>query len=47
MWVSTSWKARPHHDGRYVEWARIQRIEPGRVLITGSVKDLPEPGPST
>ena len=36
-----------HHDGRYVEWERIERIEPGRILISGSVKDLPEPGAST
>jgi hypothetical protein len=36
-----------HHDGRYVEWERIERIEPDRILITGSVTDLPEPGPST
>ena len=36
-----------HHDGHYVEWDRIQRIEPGRILITGAAHDLPEPGPSS
>jgi hypothetical protein len=36
-----------HHDGHYVEWARIERIEPGQILISGSVRDLPSPGPSS
>jgi hypothetical protein len=35
------------HDGRYVEWERIERIEPGRILISGAVGDLPVPGPSS
>jgi hypothetical protein len=35
-----------HHDGRYVDWHRITRIEPDRIVISGSVADLPEPGPS-
>jgi hypothetical protein len=36
-----------HHDGRYVEWERIERIEPGRILISGAAGDLPTPGPSS
>ena len=35
-----------HHDGRYVEWARIERIEPGRILISGAADDLPQPAAS-
>ena len=35
-----------HHDGCFVGWQRIQAIEPDRVLISGSVDDLPPPGPS-
>ncbi len=35
------------HDGRYVEWERIERIEPNRILISGTVGDLPAPGPSS
>jgi hypothetical protein len=35
------------HDGRYVEWERIRTIEPGRILISGTVEDLPTPGPSS
>jgi uncharacterized protein YrrD len=35
-----------HHDGRYVEWNRIRSIEPDRILISGSISDLPEPEPS-
>ena len=35
-----------YHDGRYVDWERIRSIEPERILISGSVADLPEPGPS-
>jgi hypothetical protein len=38
---------RRHHDGRYVEWERIERIEPGRILISGAAGDLPAPGPSS
>jgi hypothetical protein len=36
-----------HHGGRYVEWERIPAIEPDRLLISGTVEDLPRPGPST
>jgi hypothetical protein len=32
------------HDGRYVEWGRIRTIEPDRILISGTVEDLPRPG---
>jgi len=35
-----------HHDGRYVEWTRIERIEPGRILISGAADDLPQPAAS-
>jgi hypothetical protein len=35
------------HDGRYVEWGRIRTIEPDRILISGTVEDLPRPGPSS
>jgi len=35
-----------HPDGRYVEWNRIRSIEPDRILISGSISDLPEPEPS-
>ena len=34
------------HDGRYVAWDRIRSIEPDRIKISGSVDDLPQPGPS-
>jgi uncharacterized protein YrrD len=34
------------HDGRYVAWDRIRSIKPDRIMISGSVADLPEPGPS-
>jgi hypothetical protein len=36
-----------HHGGRYVEWGRIRAIEPDPILISGTVEDLPRPGPST
>ena len=36
-----------HQDGRYVEWGRIRTIEPDRILISGTVEDLPRPGPSS
>ena len=29
------------HDGRYAPWDRVNVIEPGRILITGSADDLP------
>ena len=32
-----------HHDGRFVPWDRIQAIEPSRILISDSARDLPEP----
>jgi hypothetical protein len=35
------------HDSRYVEWPRIRSIEPDRILISGTVEDLPRPGPSS
>jgi hypothetical protein len=35
------------HDGRYVEWGRIRTIEPDRIVISGTVEDLPRPGAST
>jgi hypothetical protein len=34
-------------EGRYVEWGRIRTIEPDRILISGTVEDLPRPGPSS
>ena len=35
-----------HHDGRYVDWDRVQEVQPGRVLISGSADDLPHPDAS-
>ena len=35
------------HDGRYVTWDRVERLEDGRVLISGSADDLPVPEPSS
>ena len=35
------------HDGRYASWDRVVSVEPDRILISGSVEDLPEPGAST
>ena len=35
------------HDGRYVDWDRVQHLEPDRILISGSVENLPAPGPSS
>jgi hypothetical protein len=35
-----------YHDGRYVAWERVRRLEPDRILIAGSAADLPSPGPS-
>ena len=32
------------HDGRYVDWERVRRVEPDRILIAGSAADLPPPG---
>ena len=36
-----------YHDGRYVDWDRVQAVEEDRILISGSAEDLPEPGPSS
>jgi hypothetical protein len=35
-----------HRQGRYVEWGRVQAVEPGRIRISGSADDLPQPDPS-
>ena len=35
------------HDGRYVAWDRVERLEHGRILISGSADDLPVPEPSS
>ena len=35
------------HDGRYVDWDRVRSIEEDRILISGSVDDLGQPGPSS
>ena len=35
------------HDGRYVAWDRVERLEDGRVVISGSADDLPVPEPSS
>jgi uncharacterized protein YrrD len=35
------------HDGRYVDWDRIQSVEEDRIVISGSVDDLPSPSPSS
>ena len=35
------------HDGRYVQWGRVRSIEPDRIVISGTVEDLPTPGPSS
>jgi hypothetical protein len=35
------------HDGRYVEWGRIRTIDPDRIGISGTVEELPRPGPSS
>jgi hypothetical protein len=34
-------------DGRYVEWGRIRTIGPDRIVISGTVEELPRPGPSS
>jgi hypothetical protein len=36
-----------YHDGRYVDWERVRLVEPDRIVISGSVRDLPLPGPSS
>ena len=35
------------HDGRYVEWGRVRTIDPDRIVISGTVEELPRPGPSS
>lgn len=35
------------HDGRYVDWDRVRSVEEDRILISGSVDDLGQPGPSS
>jgi hypothetical protein len=32
--------------GRYVEWGQIRTVQPDRIRISGSINDLPSPGPS-
>jgi hypothetical protein len=32
-----------HHDGRFVAWDWVQAIESGRILISESGRDLPQP----
>ena len=34
-----------YREGRYVGWDRIRSIEPDRILISGSVDDLPTRAP--
>jgi sporulation protein YlmC with PRC-barrel domain len=34
-----------YHGGHYVHWDRVRAIEPHRIVISGSVADLPAPGP--
>jgi hypothetical protein len=31
----------------YVHWDRVRAIEPNRIVISGSVADLPPPGPAS
>ena len=40
VWLLFGWL---RHDGRYVDWDRVQTVEADRILISGSAKDLPEP----
>jgi hypothetical protein len=32
-----------HHDGRFVPWDPVRAIESGRILISDSGRDLPQP----
>jgi hypothetical protein len=34
-----------YHGGHYVHWDRVRAIEPHRIVISGSVGDLPRPRP--
>jgi hypothetical protein len=34
-----------YHGDRYVHWDRVRALEPHRIVISGSVADLPPPGP--
>jgi hypothetical protein len=36
-----------YHDGRYASWDRVVGIENERIVISGSARDLPDPGPSS
>jgi hypothetical protein len=36
-----------YHDGRFVHWDRVRSVEEDRIRISGSVDDLPTPGPSS
>ena len=36
-----------YHDGGYIDWERIQSIEPEQIRISGSADDLLSPRPST
>ena len=36
-----------YHDGRFVQWDRVRSVEQDRIRISGSVDDLPSPGPSS
>jgi sporulation protein YlmC with PRC-barrel domain len=33
-----------YHGSHYVRWDRVRAVERDRILISGSVDDLPEPG---
>jgi hypothetical protein len=34
-----------HRGGRYVDWGRVRSVQPHRILISGSVGDLPSVNP--
>jgi hypothetical protein len=36
-----------YREGRYVAWDRVRAVEPDRILITGSVDDLPRQPPAS
>ena len=35
-----------YRGSRYVRWDRVRAIEQDRIVISGSVDDLPEPWPA-
>jgi sporulation protein YlmC with PRC-barrel domain len=35
-----------YHGGHHVAWDRVRAVEQDRIVISGSVTDLPEPGPA-